>query len=67
MVKSSRWSFKGFKLQTNTISALKNCVFIAIAAFAADTAVNGWVLSSLGTFVGTALLKAIEYFIKSYK
>lgn len=67
MAKSPSLSFKGFKLQTNTVNALKNCVFVALAAVLADTAVNGWILNAVGTFVGTAILKAAEYFIKSYK
>ena len=57
-------SWFGFKVSKNLKSAIKNSLFVLLPAILAELATNNIITASVSGFLGTIILKALEFYFR---
>ena len=65
-MESKKYSFKGFKLSKNFLSALKNMLYTLVPAVIAELVTNNLITAGVAALVGPMVLKSIEYWMNEY-
>tara|TARA_Y100000310_G_C20644398_1_gene795743 strand:+ start:738 stop:941 length:204 start_codon:yes stop_codon:yes gene_type:complete len=61
---SNKYSFKGFKLSLNLLSALKKTIYVLVPAILTELVASNIIATGVAGFLGPAVLNAVEFWFK---
>ena len=62
MAESPAFSFKGFEISKNFVSAVKKAVYVLVPAVLTELVTNNMLTAGIAGLVGPMILNAVEYY-----